>query len=110
MIETLALFFALVILFGVLMKKTKFDTGNETGNEYRNRNLEALTDEELLDFARKVTGTSALPLLPTVPYAFRRLAAMVDQYKEDAEFLGKLRAVGVDNWEGYELAQMDFMD
>ena len=27
-----------------------------------------------------------------------------DELKEDSEFLGQLRAAGVDNWEGYEYA------
>ena len=45
--------------------------------------LTTYSDEEILEYARGVTGTDRLPRLNTVPYAMRRLAAMVDELRAE---------------------------
>ena len=45
-------------------------------------NLNEFTDEELLHYAQNVTGASQAPFVPSIPFALRRLAGMVEEARK----------------------------
>jgi len=53
--------------------------------DHVNGDLEGLSDEELLKYAREVVGTDPFPKGSSIPYAFRRLAAMIDKLRNPDE-------------------------
>ena len=59
-------------------------------------------DENLIQGREKESGWSEKVI--QLSESLRSQESLVKEMEEDVSFLGALRAAGVDNWEGYDIA------